>query len=111
METKFKVGDRVYMAFDPNAGGIVESVIEGDYEYKYYVREDGQELLRKFSEQDLLDLRTAFLVRLKDLLDEFDADIDVTSYDDVNDAYIRIGNKAAIIRFPITAERINNYGK
>ena len=70
----FKVGDKVYMAYDPTISAIVTDVCyEGKYDY--YVREDGSTFTTGCGECELLDVKTAFLTRLQSLMREFDAEI------------------------------------
>ena len=73
-EHNFKVGDKVYMAYDPTISAIVTDVChEGKYDY--YVKKDGSEFTTGCQEYELLDAKTAFLTRLQSLLREFDAKI------------------------------------
>lgn len=74
MTKEFKIGDKVYMAYDPTISAIVEDVVD-DWKHPYYVREDGSEFVTGCNELDLIDAKTAFLLRLQSLLREFDADI------------------------------------
>lgn len=73
-ERNFKVGDKVYMAYDPTISAIVTDVCH-ESKYDYYVKEDGSEFTTGYHEYELLDVKTAFLTRLQSLLKEFDAEI------------------------------------
>ena len=73
-EHNFKVGDKVYMAYDPTISAIIENVND-DYKHPYTVRENGAKFTQGCSELDIIDAKTAFLTRLKSLLREFDAEI------------------------------------
>ena len=73
-EHNFKVGDRVYVAYDPTISAIVTDVCH-EAKYDYYVKENGSEFTTGCHEYELLDAKTAFLTRLQSLLREFEARI------------------------------------
>ena len=73
-EHNFKVGDKVYMAYDPTISAIIENV-DDDYKHPYTVRESGAKFTQGCNELDIIDAKTAFLTRLQSLLREFDAEI------------------------------------
>ena len=73
-EHNFKVGDKVYMAYDPTISAIIENV-DDDYKHPYTIRENGAEFTQGCNELDIIDAKTAFLTRLQSLMREFDARI------------------------------------
>ena len=70
----FKVGDKVYMTYDPTISAIVTDVCD-EGKYDYYVKEDGSGYTAGCHEYELLDAKTAFLTRLQSLLKEHNATI------------------------------------
>lgn len=76
MEEKFKVGDVVYMAYDPTIKAKVVSIDEEIWKHPISVQHEGQDWTERCCDFELLEPKTAFLTRLGDLLKEFGAKID-----------------------------------
>ena len=81
MEKKFKVGDKV-RDIDDGYIGIVIKVLNDGCDIRF---EDGDELflLNKWLEKidDCTDPKTAFLTELKELMEKYDAKIDIPLLD------------------------------
>ena len=112
-EHNFKVGDKVYMAYDPTISAIVTDVChEGKCDY--YVKEDGSEFTTGYHEYELLDVKTAFLSRLQSLLKEFDAEIGDSGIRFLKGMEITFGTDTPRIRYnhcTINADNIMDFDK
>lgn len=74
-ELNFRIGDKVYLAYEPSTSAIVEEIAYESEKCDYYVRTDGAQYTSGHRETDLLDPHTAFLVRLRELMREHNASI------------------------------------
>ena len=112
-EHTFKMGDKVYMAYDPTISAIIENVND-DYKHPYTVRENGAKFTQGCNELDIIDAKTAFLTRLQSLLREFDAEIGDSGIRFLEGMEITFGDETPCVRYKhctINAYNIMDFDK
>lgn len=87
-QPQFQVGETVYMKYDPMVKGVVEDVPKEPGSH-YYVRNEGAQYTDRCDECELLDVRNAFVRRLRMLLEEFKATIYSGWTNDNPQSYLR----------------------
>lgn len=113
MEKKFNIGDNIIC--DGFFGRVINSFIE-DGKFYYDVEwDDGEVETVEESDIELIDRRDVFLSKLKGLLEEYGAEIELLSYD-LDSTQLGITSNEFEVEYPIgiqqiTAKNIMDYDK